>query len=164
MTSPSTPGRILVVDDNEMNRDILSRRLERRGYEVDVAEDGRAALAAVEAGDFDLVLLDIMMTEMNGYETLDRLQADDLCHIPVIMISAVDEMESIVRCIEAGAADYLPKPFNAKILQARVESCLARKRLHDQAQQHVQSLEREMAIGRTTQAGFLPAELPTAPV
>jgi serine phosphatase RsbU (regulator of sigma subunit) len=162
--TPSKPGRILVVDDNEMNRDMLSRRLQRRGHYVETAENGQQALDCVAAGETDLVLLDVMMPVLNGYETLERLQADpDLCHIPVVMISAVDEMESIVRCIQAGAADYLPKPFNATILHARVESCLARKRLHDQAQQHVESLEREMAIGRKIQAGFLPAELPTAP-
>src|SRR5690606_11959577 len=107
---PSGPARILVVDDNEMNRDMLARRLERRGYEVAVAEDGRRALAMVETGDFDLVLLDIMMPEVNGYEVLERLKAHETWrHIPVVMISAVDEMESVVRCVQLGAADYLPK-------------------------------------------------------
>ena len=82
---------------------------------------------------FDLVLLDIMMPNMNGYEVLEQMKADDkLRHIPVIMISAVDEMDSVVRCIELGAEDYLPKPFNPTLLRARVGACLERKRLHDQ--------------------------------
>jgi len=162
-TYASQGGRILVVDDNEMNRDMLSRRLERRGYDVATADNGRQAIERVESGDFDLVLLDVMMPEMNGYEVLERLKADaDWCHIPVVMISAVDEMDSIVRCIRLGAADYLPKPFNATILGARVEACLDRKRLHDREQLYAQGLEREMEIGRRIQAGFLPATLPRA--
>ncbi|MGB3543973.1 response regulator, partial [Rubrivirga sp.] len=165
MTPPDpAPGRLLVVDDNEMNRDMLSRRLRKRGYDVAVACDGREALAAVEGGDFDLVLLDIMMPEVNGYEVLERLKADDdLCHIPVIMISALDEMESVVRCIKLGAADYLPKPFNAMLLKARVEASLAVKRLHDEQRAYTESLARELEIGRRIQRGFLPETLPSAP-
>ena len=160
----SVSGRILVVDDNEMNRDMLSRRLRKRGYDVDTANDGREALDTVADGDFDLVLLDIMMPEMNGYEALERLKADEaLRHIPVIMISAVDEMDRIIRCIKLGAADYLPKPFNATLLRARVESSLAVKRLHDEQQAYTQSLARELEIGRQIQLGFLPPSLPTAP-
>lgn len=155
-------GRLLVVDDNEMNRDMLSRRLRKRGYAVEVACDGHEALAMVEDGDFDLVLLDIMMPGLNGYEVLERLKGDaDRCHIPVIMISAVDEMESIVRCIKLGAADYLPKPFDATLLRARVESSLAVKRLHDKQQAYTASLARELEIGRQIQRGFLPETLPT---
>ena len=91
-------GRILVVDDTEMNRDMLARRLTRRGYDVSMAEDGRKALAMIEQEDFDLILLDIMMPEVNGYEVLEQLKSDDVRrHIPVVMISAVDEMESVVR-------------------------------------------------------------------
>ena len=157
-------GRILVVDDNEMNRDMLSRRLRKRGYEVDTADDGRAALDAVAVGNFDLVLLDIMMPEMNGYEALERLKADDNSrHIPVIMISAVDEMDSIIRCIKLGAADYLPKPFNATLLRARVEASLAVKQLHDEQRAYTRSLARELEIGRQIQLGFLPDTLPAAP-
>ncbi len=165
MTPPDpAPGRLLVVDDNEMNRDMLSRRLRKRGYDVAVACDGREALAAVEDGDFDLVLLDIMMPEVNGYEVLERLKADDdLCHIPVIMISALDEMDSVVRCIKLGAADYLPKPFNAMLLKARVEASLAVKRLHDEQRAYTESLARELEIGRRIQRGFLPETLPSAP-
>jgi phosphoserine phosphatase RsbU/P len=157
-------GRILVVDDNEMNRNMLSRRLLRRGYDVEIAEDGRRAIEMIGDGDFDLVLLDVMMPEMNGYEVLERLQSDDRWrHVPVIMISALDEMESVVRCIKLGAADYLPKPFNVTLLGARVEACLARKRLHDREALYAASMARELEIGRQIQRGFLPATLPAAP-
>ena len=106
-------GRILVVDDNEINRDMLSRRLVRQGYTPVTAQNGREALERLRAEPFDLVLLDILMPEMNGYQVLEQLKRDpDLRHIPVIMISALDEIESVVRCIEIGAEDYLPKPFN----------------------------------------------------
>lgn len=154
-------GRILVVDDNESNRDVLSRRLRRGGYVVEVAVDGREALEAIAAGEFDLILLDIMMPEMNGYEVLERLKADEaLRHIPVLMISAVDDVDSVVRCIELGADDYLPKPFNPTLLRARVQSSLARKRLYDSERRYARSLARELEIGREIQMGFLPSELP----
>jgi serine phosphatase RsbU (regulator of sigma subunit) len=154
-------GQILVVDDNEMNRDLLSRRLRKRGYAVEVACDGREALAAVAAGDFDLVLLDIMMPELNGYEALERLKADEATrHIPVVMISAVGEMDSVIRCIQLGAADYLPKPFEMAILRARVESSLALKRLHDRERAYTERLAADLEIGRQIQAGFFPDTLP----
>jgi class 3 adenylate cyclase len=125
---------LLVVDDNEDNRYALTRRLAREGYaNVATAVDGRQALELLGAKPFDLVLLDIMMPNVNGYEVLAQVKADDkLRHIPVIMISAVDDMDSIIRCIELGAEDYLPKPFNPTLLRARVGACLERKRLHDQ--------------------------------
>jgi phosphoserine phosphatase RsbU/P len=153
--------RLLVVDDNEMNRDMLSRRLQRQGFQVDVAENGQQALDSIAAQPFDLVLLDIMMPVMNGYDCLERLKADPaLCHIPVIMITAVDDSESIARCIEMGAEDHLPKPFNPAILRARVDSALAKKRLRDREQVYAKSLERELAIGRDIQTSFLPDKLP----
>jgi len=153
--------RLLVVDDNEMNRDMLSRRLQRQGFHVDVAENGQQALDCVAAQAFDLILLDIMMPVMNGYDCLERLKADPThCHIPVIMITAVDDSESIARCIEMGAEDHLPKPFNPAILRARVDSALAKKRLRDREQVYARSLERELAIGRDIQASFLPDKLP----
>src|SRR5687767_1628561 len=128
-----TAGRLLVVDDNEMNRDMLSRRLERQGHAVTMAENGRQALERIRAEPFDLVLLDIMMPELNGYEVLEQLKNDgDLRHIPVIMISAVDELDSVVRCIELGAEDYLSKPFSPVLLKARIGACLEKKQLRDQ--------------------------------
>ena len=126
-------SRILVVDDNEANRDLLSRRLVREGYHVIGAENGAAALALTAAEGFDLVLLDLMMPGMSGFEVLCRLKADARTrHIPVIMISALDELDSTVRCIEAGAEDYLPKPFNPVLLRARISASLEKKRLLDE--------------------------------
>lgn len=143
--SPSTEtGSILVVDDNETNRDLLTRHLERRGHTVAAAADGVQALEMIKARDFDLVLLDVLMPEMNGYEVLRQLKSDDeLQHLPVIMISAMAEMDSVVRCIEAGAEDYLPKPFDPVLLHARIRAGLARKRLHDLEQAYVQRLQAE---------------------
>ncbi|HEX2554881.1 MAG TPA: adenylate/guanylate cyclase domain-containing protein [Microvirga sp.] len=129
---PDPVGHILVVDDNEPNRDLLARRLARDGHSVELAADGYEALAAVAERPFDLVLLDLMMPGMSGYEVLGRLKADDRTReIPVIMISALDEMDTIVRCIEAGAIDYLPKPFDPTLLRARIGSSLDNKLLRD---------------------------------
>ena len=128
-------GQILVVDDTRLNRSVLVRALEEQGYQAREAADGRAALellASADGGAVDVVLLDLEMPELDGYEVLRRMKADEaLRHIPVIVISAVDELDSVVRCIEMGAADYLPKPFDASILRARLSASLASKRLHD---------------------------------
>jgi DNA-binding response OmpR family regulator len=127
-------GCILVVDDNEMNRDMLSRRLTRQGHEVIVAEDGQQALQMLSAHAYDLVLLDIMMPKMTGYEVLEKMKADtNFKHIPVIMISAVDDLDIVVKCIEIGAEDYLFKPFNPVLLKARVETTLEKRRLYAQS-------------------------------
>jgi len=124
---------ILVVDDNEMNRDLLRRRLEQQHLQVMSAADGQQALDMLEQQDFDMVLLDIMMPGINGYQVLEQIKANKKQrHIPVIMITALDEMDSIIRCIEAGAEDYLPKPFNPVLLKARVNAGLDKKRWHDQ--------------------------------
>jgi len=157
-------GRILVVDDVEMNRDLLARRLQQQGHTVFLAENGRRALEMIRAGEFDLVLLDIMMPEMDGYQVLAEMMGDAaLKHVPVIMISAVTEMDSVVKCIEMGATDYLPKPFNAVLLRARVVSTLERKRLRDKERLYAKSLERDLEIGREIQKSFLPEELPRVP-
>ena len=125
-------GSILVVDDNEINRDLLSRYLERQGHTVRVADNGRQALEMIATGAFDLVLLDIMMPELNGYQVLQHLKHSETWRdLPVIMISALDEIDSAVRCIELGAEDYLRKPFNPVLLRARVQACLEKKRLRD---------------------------------
>lgn len=119
---------VLVVDDNEMNRDMLGRRLQRQNCEVVMAENGIAALEMVGIRPFDLVLLDIMMPGLSGYDVLERMKADPaLKHIPIIMISAVDDIDSVVRCIELGAEDYLFKPFNPVLLKARVGAVLSRR-------------------------------------
>lgn len=126
-------GLILVVDDNEMNRDMLSRRLERQGYRSLAAEDGIQAMELLRAHDnFDLILLDIMMPRMNGYQVLEQVKQDEtLRHIPVIVISAVDDLDSVIKCIEMGAEDYLFKPFNPILLKARINASLEKKRLRD---------------------------------
>lgn len=157
-------ARILVVDDSEMNRDLLSRRLEKQGYRVGLANDGAAALARLAEEAYDLVLLDIMMPGIDGYEVLGRIKADAaLSHLPVVMISALGESESVVRCLDLGAEDYLPKPFNPAILKARVEASLNKKRLHDRERLYAEAMERELEIGRRIQQGFLPEALPEPP-
>ncbi len=161
---PDPPAQVLIADDVEMNRDLLARRVRRLGHEVLMAEDGVQALAVLRARPVDVLLLDIMMPRMNGYEVLEAIAADDqLRQVPVIMISAVDDKESIARCIELGAEDYLPKPFEPLILQARLGASLARKRLREREQLYQKSLERELEIGREIQAHFLPDRLPTLP-
>lgn len=130
--SEEVHGNLLVVDDNDINREVLARRMERQGHQVKVAVNGRQALELVAASRFDLILLDVIMPEMNGYQVLEFLKSEpDLRDIPVIMISALDELDSAVRCIEMGAEDYLTKPFNPVLLQARIGACLEKKRLRD---------------------------------
>jgi len=164
LTHPVPPARILVVDDNEMNRDMLARRLVRQGHTVDVAENGRRALERGRSAAYDLMLLDVMMPELDGRQVLaEWFQDAVLKHVPVVMISASDETETIARCIELGADDYLPKPFDPVILQARVGASLEKKRLRDRERLHAESLERELAIGREIQATFLPEFLPQPP-
>jgi two-component system sensor histidine kinase ChiS len=151
-------GFLLVVDDIEANREVLSRRLQHQGYVVAMAENGRRALEMLRADTFDLVLLDILMPEMNGYEVLQHLKADKaLRHIPVIMITALSELDSAVRCIEMGAEDYLPKPFNPTLLKARIGACLEKKR----AKQIERELEAAKQLLETSrQAGM--AEVATS--
>lgn len=125
-------GYILVVDDDAGNRDVLSQRLENQGYSVDTAENGERALEMLRDDNFDLVLLDLLMPGTDGFEVLQRIKGDEqIKHIPVIMISALDELGSVARCIEMGAEDYLPKPFNPVLLKARIGATLERKRARD---------------------------------
>jgi CheY-like chemotaxis protein/class 3 adenylate cyclase len=137
-------GRVLVVDDDPANRDLLSRRLQRLGHSVGLAEDGRAALAMLQQQPFDVVLLDLVMPGWDGFETLRRLRADPkLRNLPVIMLSAHDEVASAVRCIELGAEDYLPKPCDHVLLQARLGACLEQKRLRDREREHLHLIDTE---------------------
>lgn len=132
LASGAEAGRVLVVDDNETNRDLLAHMLRRQKFQIEMASDGVSALEQARASEFDLILLDIMMPLMDGYEVLTRLKSDAATrHVPVIMISAVGEVDSVVRCIELGADDYLPKPFNPTLLKARIGACLEKKRGRD---------------------------------
>lgn len=150
---------ILVVDDNEDNRYALSQRLELEGYvNMAMAKNGREAIDLLTARTFDLVLLDIMMPELNGFQVLEHMRADPvLRHVPVIMISALSELESVVRCIGLGADDYLPKPFNRVLLRARIGACLERKRLHDREVTHLEEIERQRRRADRLLHAILPA-------
>ena len=129
------PSRILIVDDTDATRELLSRRFAREGHHIVEANNGRAALERVAAETFDLVLLDMIMPDISGYEVLKRLKADArLRHIPIIVISALDEIDSIVRGIEAGAEDYLSKPFDPVLLRARIGASLEKTRLREREQ------------------------------
>ena len=159
-----TAGTILVVDDSRLNRDLLVRSLANLGYATVQADNGRIALDILAAPDgprVDVVLLDIEMPEMDGYEALGRIKSDPrLRDLPVIVISAVDALDSIVRCIEMGAADYLPKPFKASILKARVSTSLASKRLRDMELEYLEQVGRLTAAAASVEAGeFQPAAL-----
>ena len=142
-------GRALVVDDSSVNRLVLVRRLETLGLDVSQAENGMEALALLGArpGEVDVVLLDVIMPELDGYQTLAAMKADESTrHIPVLITSSVEELDSVVRCIELGATDYLTKPINASILAARINASLTSKRLHDLEQA---SLAQEQALNKT---------------
>jgi CheY-like chemotaxis protein len=147
-------GRLLIVDDNEINRDVLARRLGRQGYTTAAAENGRKALEMLQTQKFDLLLLDIMMPELNGYQVLRHLKTDPhLRDIPVIMISALDDMDSIVRCIKLGAEDHLPKPFDPVLLRARIGASLEKKRLRDQEIEYLYNVDHVIVAAAAVEAG-----------
>ena len=155
-------SRILVVDDNASNRDLLSRRLQRQGHSVLQAEDGARALALAEKEALDLVLLDLMMPGISGYDVLTRLKRDSRFRdIPVIMISALSELDSIVRCIEAGADDYLAKPFDPTLLRARVGSSLEKKHMRDREREMVEALRVEKERSERLLLNILPKAIVT---
>lgn len=154
-------GQILVIDDNASNRDLLARQLARDGHAVTNAASGMEGLVLVAERAFDLILLDVMMPEMSGYEVLSRLKQERRSvDIPVIMISALDEMESIVRCIEAGAVDYLPKPFAPALLRARIRSSLENKLLRDRER----AMMEEIRLAKERNEALLLSILPRAVV
>ena len=156
------PSRILVVDDNASNRDLLARRLQRQGHTVLQAEDGASALALVEKEPFDLILLDLIMPGINGYDVLTLLKRDPRFRdIPVIMISALSELDSIVRCIEAGADDYLAKPFDPTLLRARVGSSLDKKHMRDREREMVKALQIEKERSEQLLLNILPQAIVT---
>ena len=156
----SNCGKVLVVDDHKDNREILYHHLILEGHTVETAANGQEALALLEGSSFDLILLDIMMPLMDGYEVLRRLKADERNrHIPVIVISARDDMNSVVQCIELGAEDYLSKPFNTVLLRARINASLDKKRLHDLQQRYLRDLEIEQERSERLLLNILPAPI-----
>jgi serine phosphatase RsbU (regulator of sigma subunit) len=155
------PAKILIVDDEPYNLDYLEQELEDLGYETLGAANGEQALELVASDSPDMILLDIMMPGMDGFEVLSRLKEDvSWRHIPVVLISALSDINSVVKGIEMGAEDYLPKPFDPVILEARLNAGLEKKRLSDLEGLYLRSLERELEIGRDIQAGFLPVDIP----
>jgi class 3 adenylate cyclase len=157
-TDPSrAANRLLVVDDDEANRELLARRLRQQGFTPTVAGGGVEALQALRAQPFDLVLLDLVMPGLDGYEVLTRMKSDPvLAALPVIMISAMDQAEGIARCLEAGAEDYLPKPFDPVLLRARVGAALERKRLLDAERVYLKQIEDERARSERLLLNVLP--------
>ena len=158
-----TGARLLVVDDNPDNREMLSRRLKRLGYDnVSLAVDGEEALAMNSEAAFDAILLDVMMPRKSGIEVLEQLRSENrLEDTPVIMISAATEIETVVRCLELGAEDYLPKPFNPVLLRARLGSVLEKKALRAEVRRQLRRMEAEMAEARQQQLSMVPTEFPS---
>ncbi len=147
-------ARILVVDDVEDNREVLRRRLTREGHAVETAGNGRQALELVQQRRFDLVLLDVLMPELDGYAVLETLKGNPATRdIPVVMISALDELPGIVRCIERGAEDYLHKPFDPVLLRARINACLEKKRLRDQEVEYLERVGQVIEAATAVEAG-----------
>ncbi len=152
--------KILIVDDEPFNVDYLEQELEDLGYDSINASNGQEALNLISAESPDMVLLDIMMPVMDGFEVLEKMKANENWrHIPVVVISAMSDMDSVTKGIEMGADDYLPKPFDPILLLARLKACLEKKRLYDLEQKYLKGLERELEIGREIQADFLPGEI-----
>lgn len=162
----TTPGRLLVVDDDESNRDMLSRRLQRDGHSVEVAANGVDALRLLRSSSFDLVLLDLIMSGLDGYQVLLKIKSDPtLKDVRVIMLSALDQEEGIARCIELGAEDYISKPFSRVFLRARIEASLERKRLRDAERQTylaLQASEKRLASELADAAAYVESLLPEA--
>ena len=151
-------ARILVVDDVPENRDLLMRRLQRLGFSaIDQAENGIEALAAIAAKAYDLVLLDIMMPELDGFGVLEALKKDGRINdLPVIVISALNEIEPVVRCIELGADDFIFKPFNPILLRARVLATLEKKQMRDLTREELRRKQSELNEARTLQLSLVP--------
>jgi len=156
--------KILIVDDEPFNVDYLEQELEDLNYETISAVNGQEALEKIVAESPDLILLDIMMPVMDGYAVLEKVKADPaMRNIPIIVISANNDLSSVIKGIKLGAEDYLPKPFEPTLLQARIQASLDKKRLHDLQDLYTKSLEHEMNIARDIQKEFLPGKLPEVP-
>ena len=149
------PGYLLVVDDNKVNRILLARGLEGDGHKVETAENGKRALEKLRTDSFDLVLLDIEMPEMNGYQVLETCLRDpELRYIPIIMTSSLDEIDSVVKCVELGAEDYLNKPVNPILLRARVNASLEKKRLRDEQRKLFRTFATREVADELLRTGF----------
>jgi len=159
---PDAPkSRLLVVDDDRVNRLVMQRYLETEGHQVSLAADGEEALALLSQKSFDMLLLDIEMPVMNGFQVLERMTADPLLReVPVVVVSGVEELDSVVRCIQMGAEDYLTKPVNRVLLKARIDASLEKKLLRDRQSALLKRLQREMEIAQHTQMSILPERLP----
>lgn len=155
-----TGGRILVVDDNEMNRSLLFDQLYRQGHVVEVVDNGVEAIERLRAKDFDVVLLDVMMPVMDGIQTLGILKSEPKTRdLPVIMLSAVDDMDKVVHCIEMGAEEYLPKPFERVLLKARIGAALEKKRLRDRERMYLEQIQLEKKHSDELLRVILPEEI-----
>jgi len=151
----SSPGRLLVVDDNKVNRLLLGRSLEQQGHSIEMAENGRLALEMLHSKPFDLVLLDIEMPEMDGYQVLEKVTSDlQLRDIPIIMTSSLEALDSVVKCIEMGAEDYLIKPVNPVLLKARIGASLDKKRLRDQQRELIKKFATSEVASDLETSGF----------
>lgn len=157
----SSKGRILIVDDVEENRAVLARRLHREGYDVDSVASGEEALRRVAQGGFDLVLLDVLMPGMDGFAVLEQVKSSpETRSLPVIMISALDDLASVVRCIEHGAEDYLTKPFDPVLLRARIGASLEKKRWHDREADYLRQVTRVIEAASAVELGtYQPGKL-----
>lgn len=160
MVSAAERGRLLVIDDNELSRELLGRHLRRQGHEVLSASSGAEAMAMLAHDTVDLIFLDLVMPEMDGLELLTRIKSDDrLRAVPVIIVSGISETDGVIRCIEAGAEDYLTKPFNPVLLQARLNAGLERKRWHDREESYRKELELHARFIRNTFGRYLSDEI-----
>ena len=155
MTAPAVPSRLLIVDDNRVNRLLLAHAVEQLGHEIETANDGREALDKLRASPFDLVLLDIEMPEMDGYALLDLCLKDpELRHIPIIMTSALDEIDNVIKCVALGAEDFLTKPVNPVLLRARVNASLEKKRLRDEHRRLIHTFADRGVAAELEREGF----------
>ena len=155
MANSNEPGHLLVVDDNKVNRILLARSLEQQGHVVETAENGKAGLEMLRNKPYDLVLLDIEMPEMDGFQVLEACLNDaDLRNIPIIMTSSMDELDSVVKCIELGAEDYLNKPVNPVLLRARINASLEKKRLRDEQRKLFRTFATEEVADQLSREGF----------
>lgn len=153
-------GKILLVDDSAVNRDLFTKQIRHFGHDVTTAEDGYAALKLIRENSFDLILLDLLMPRMNGYQVLDKLKSNaETSSIPVIIISALDNLDNVVQCIQLGAEDFIPKPFNTVMLKTRISHILEKKQLWDEREKHLETIRSEQEKANDLLLNILPASI-----